>query len=302
MISNNNTKNNFTKKSVSFVTILLKGLGQIMLQENPVTGFLFLVGIFYGSFLMGFAALLATVFGTATAFFLNYDKSEIDKGLYGFSAALVGVALMLFLKPVGLSWVLIIVGSSLATILQHFFIKRKIVVFTFPFVLVTWAIILFARNYFTDIMSVPPSTIASTIDYFTFGFKGYGQVIFQDNLVAGLLFFIAVFISSPISALYGFIGAVLSAIIAFKLSVPINDISIGLVSYNAVLCAIVFAGNQIKDGIWVLLSVLLSLFASLLMVKLNYIPLTFPFVLASCVTLFFKSQPYFVIKKQIRQQ
>ena len=111
------------------------------------------------------------------------------------------------------------------------------------------------------------------------------------------MFFIAVFISSPISALYGFIGAVLSAIIAFKLSVPINDISIGLFSYNAVLCAIVFAGNQIKDGIWVLLSVLLSLFASLLMVKFNFIPLTFPFVLASCVTLFFRDKLYFVIKK-----
>mgnify|MGYP003609103811 CR=1 FL=1 len=281
----------------SFVTITLKGLGQIMLQENAVTGLLFLIGICYGSFIMGVAALLATVCGTATALFLKYDKSEIDQGLYGFSAALVGVALLLFLKPVVLSWILVIIGASSATIIQHFFIKRKIPVFTLPFVLVTWLMLFFANNYFTTTLAAPTSAIVSTTDYFIFGFKGYGQVIFQDNLVAGLLFFIAVFISSPISALYGFIGAVLSAIIAFKLSVPINDISIGLFSYNAVLCAIVFAGNQIKDGIWVLLSVLLSLFASLLMVKFNFIPLTFPFVLASCVTLFFRDKLYFVIKK-----
>lgn len=281
----------------SFVTITLKGLGQIMLQENAVTGLLFLIGICYGSFIMGVTALLATVCGTATALFLKYDKSEIDQGLYGFSAALVGVALLLFLKPVVLSWILVIIGASSATIIQHFFIKRKIPVFTLPFVLVTWLMLFFANNYFTTTLAAPTSAIVSTTDYFIFGFKGYGQVIFQDNLVAGLLFFIAVFISSPISALYGFIGAVLSAIIAFKLSVPINDISIGLFSYNAVLCAIVFAGNQIKDGIWVLLSVLLSLFASLLMVKFNFIPLTFPFVLASCVTLFFRDKLYFVIKK-----
>lgn len=273
-----------------------------MLQENWVTGFLFLVGIFYGSFTMGVAALLATVCGTATAFLLKYDKSEIDKGLYGFSAALVGVALMLFLKPVVLSWLLIMIGSSLATIIQHFFMKRKTPVFTLPFVLVTWAILLFTRLVFADIMLVQLPATISTINDPTFGFKGYGQVIFQDNLIAGMLFFIAVFISSPIAALYGFTGGILSAIIAFKFSVPIHDISIGLFSYNAVLCAIVFAGHQIKDGFWVLLSVLLSLFISILMVKFNFIPLTFPFVLASCVTLFFLNKPYFIIKKQIRHQ
>lgn len=299
MTPNNNLKSSFTKKTVSFTSIILKSLGQIMLQENQITGLLFLIGIFYGSFIMGYAALLATVCGTATAFLLKYDKSEIDRGLYGFSAALVGVALMLFLKPVALSWVLIIIGSSLATIIQHFFIKRKIPVFTLPFVLATWAIIFFVQIYYTDIIVISSTVNASIIYDFTFGFRGYGQVIFQDNLVAGLLFFIAVFISSPISALYGFAGAILSAIIALRFSVPINDISIGLFSYNAVLCAIVFSGNQIKDGIWVLLSVLLSLLISLLMVKFNFIQLTFPFVLASCFTLFLKSNPYIIIKNLI---
>ena len=294
-----NNTNNFIKKTASFATIVLKGLGQIMLQENPVTGFLFLVGIFYGSLTMGAAALLATVCGTATALLLKYDKSEIEQGLYGFSAALVGVAVLLFLKPLLLSWVLIIIGSSLATIMQHFFIKRNIPVFTLPFVLVTWAVILLSRSYFTEIMSEPSSATASTINYLTVGFKGYGQVIFQDNLVTGLLFFIAVFISSPIAALYGLAGGIVSAMIALQFSVPISEISIGLFSYNAVLCAIVFAGTQIKDGIWVLISVLLSFIVSLFMAKYHLIPLTFPFVLASFITLLLKGMPHFVIKQQI---
>lgn len=290
-------KNNSIKKIVSFTAVILKGIGQIMLQENQITGLLILIGIFYGSFTMGLATVLATICGTATAYILKYEKSEIDKGLYGFSAALVGVAILLFFKPVILSWLLIILGSSLATIIQHFFIKRKIPVFTLPFVLVTWAILLFVRTYFTEIIHVSPIINIVSIDYLTMGFRGFGQVIFQDNLVSGFLFFIAVFISSPISALYGFAGAILSAIIAFNLSVPIHDISMGLFSYNAVLCAIVFSGNQIKDGFWVLLSVFLSLFLSILMVKFNFIQLTFPFVLASCVTLLFKK--LFLIQKQI---
>ncbi|MEG1590706.1 urea transporter [Chryseobacterium sp.] len=286
----NLNKNKFSRKAISLTTILLKGLGQIMLQENSVTGFLFLVGIFYGSLTMGIAALLATICGTATAFLLKYDKAEINKGLYGFSAALVGVAIMLFLKPVFISWIILIIGSALATVIQHFFMKRKIPVFTLPFVLATWLILFFTNNYCTDLLSDASITTASSINYFTVGFNGYGQVIFQDNLISGVLFFIAVFISSPISVLYGFIGAVLSAFIAFSISAPVADISIGLFSFNAVLCAIVFAGHQIKDSIWALIAILLSLVISLLMLKFNFTQLTFPFVLASCITLFVKKK------------
>ena len=281
-------RNGVVEKLIYSMLIVLKGLGQIMLQENAVTGLLFLIGIFYGSFIMGAAALLAVVCGTTTALLLKYEKSEIDKGLYGFSAALVGVAAILFLKHVLISWIIIIIGSALATVLQHLFIKRKIPAFTLPFVLVTWIILLFANNYFAGIISELPVATASTNNNFTFVFKGYGQVIFQDSLVSGMLFFLAVFIGSPISALYGLAGAMLSAVIAFNLSAPASDISLGLFSYNAVLCAIVFAGNQIKDGFLVLIAVLLSLAISFLMLKFNIIQLTFPFVLASCITLLFR--------------
>ena len=108
-----------------FIMILLRGLGQIMLQENAATGVLFLIGIFYGSPTMGFAAILSVCCGTLTAKFLGYDKSEIEKGLYGFSAALVGVALTLYFEAVFIIWLAIILGSIAATVLQHFFIIKK---------------------------------------------------------------------------------------------------------------------------------------------------------------------------------
>jgi len=239
---------------------------------------------------MGFAALLATVCGTATAYLLKYDKTEINKGLYGFSAALVGVAVMLFLKPTLWAWAIVVVGSALAAMLQHFFIKRKIPAFTFPFVLVTWIILFISNNFFSDLLATPIPAIAHLSDSLSDGFKSFGQVIFQNKLVSGLLFFVAVFISSPIAALYGLAGAIVSAIIAFEFSAPIDDINLGLYGFNAVLCAIVFAGNQVRDGIWVLLSVVLSLGVSLLMIKFGFVQLTFPFVSATWITLFLKSR------------
>ena len=277
-------------KSVSFIAVILKGFGQIMLQENSITGLLFLIGIFYGSPAMGFAALLATLCGTGIAYLLKYDKAEINQGLYGFSAALVGVAVMLFLKPVFWAWVIVVIGAVLAAMLQHFFIKRKIPAFTLPFVLVTWLILLICNNFYTDLLATPTPAVEHISDSLSDGFKSFGQVIFQSSLLSGILFFLAVFISSPIAALYGLAAAIISAILSFYLSIPINEINLGLYGFNAVLCAIVFAGTQVKDGVWVLISLVLSLAVSLLMLKIGVTKLTFPFVIATWITLFLKNR------------
>ncbi len=276
------------ERSPAIVSQVLSGLGQIMLQENAATGLLFLIGIFYGSVPMGLAALVATLCGTITARALKYDRPEIDKGLYGFSAALVGVGIILFLKPVFASWLFIIAGSVSATVIQHFFIKRQIPVFTLPFVLVTWFFLFLARYYFPQLSTEAVVSVASVNDHFTFAIKGFGQVIFQDNVFSGILFFIAVFISSPIAALYGLAAAVLSGMLSLYFSVPIAVVEMGLFSYNGVLCAIVFAGIRIRDGIWVLVSVLLSLVISVIMSRYHLIPLTFPFVAASCIVAMLK--------------
>src|SRR5690606_10691635 len=98
-----------------FVIQVLKGLGQIMLQENAWTGLLFLIGISYGSPTMGVSALLATCCGIITARIWKLNSTDIDNGLYGFSAALTGAACMLFFKPTLGVWMLVMIGGGLAT-------------------------------------------------------------------------------------------------------------------------------------------------------------------------------------------
>ena len=281
-----------------FVIILLRGLGQIMLQENAATGLFFLIGIFYGSTTMGIAAILAVCCGTLTAKILAYDKSEIEKGLYGFSAALVGVALPLYFEPVFMVWLSIILGSIAATVIQHFFITKKIAVFTLPFVLVTWGLLFLFQNVYPLAPSALLDTPQLVSPDFTFAVRGFGQVIFQGSLFAGVLFCIGVYINSPISALYGIAGAVLAAILSSWFSAPATAIAMGLFSYNAVLCAIVFAGDKTEDGLWVIVSILLSVFISLIMHQYLLTQLTFPFVAASCMSLLLKNSVSFVTFKK----
>ena len=56
----------------AYVDAVLRGVGQVMFQNNPITGLLFLAGIFFNSVTFGYYALLATaVSSTLTAIILG---------------------------------------------------------------------------------------------------------------------------------------------------------------------------------------------------------------------------------------
>ncbi|KQB39387.1 urea transporter [Flavobacterium aquidurense] len=291
--------NKITTQKFPLITEVFRGIGQIMLQENSLTGLFFTIGLFIGSPSMGIAVLFASLTGTLTARFLKYDQKEISTGLYGFSPALIGVALVFLFKNEALIWICIFLGSVTAALLQHFFIRRKIVVFTFPFILVTWVAVTLL-HHFTSIgpsdafMNVPD---LSNIDSFTSETNGFGEVIFQANIWAGLLFFIGVYINSPISALYGLLGSAISSALSFHGHEPINEIHMGLFSFNAVLCAIVFAGTKKIDGILVVLSVVICVIINIALVNAKFEILknaggafTLPFVITACLVLPLKNR------------
>ncbi|UIR55781.1 urea transporter [Sphingobacterium sp. SRCM116780] len=298
-------------EKIPFIDNILKGIGQIMLQENRWTGLLFLIGIFMGSWQGGVAVIVATATGTYIAMKLNYNKSEINAGLYGFSAALVGVALSFVFQTTLLIWVLIVIGGALASIIQHFFIQKKIPVFTFPFILITW-ISVFVLHHFTQ--TLPSEMITAKIepvDYSDFltGTNAFGEVIFQGGVLSGVIFFIAVFISSPAAALYGLVGSILGAYISHVNGESIDGIHMGLFGFNAVLSAIVFSGFKKVDGVWVLLSVLITVLIDDFLIDHNILSevggvLTFPFVAGTWATLLLQKifLPKVVSKEKIEEQ
>jgi urea transporter len=88
--------------ALRFVDIGLRGFGQVMFQDNPLTGLLFLAAIAWGSIVAGVphalrAGVLGVVASTLTAIWLKADKAALMAGLYGYNGVLVGLALATFL-------------------------------------------------------------------------------------------------------------------------------------------------------------------------------------------------------------
>ena len=133
--------------------IIGRGVGQVMFQNNAVSGLLMLVGIACNSWLLALFALLGNFVGTLTAFFSGYSKEDIEDGLYGFNGTLVGIAVGIFMATGIASLPLLVAGSVLSTWIARVFGYQKLLPgFTAPFILTVWLLLALCRWWFPSLL------------------------------------------------------------------------------------------------------------------------------------------------------
>src|SRR3989337_3765339 len=106
--------------------IIFRGISQIFLLNNVITGILFLAGAFYNSWVIGIGAVIGVLTGTFTALLFKYKRDDINQGLYGYNGALVGLATVYFFGFNMLSVIALFFGAILSSIIMHFMIKREL--------------------------------------------------------------------------------------------------------------------------------------------------------------------------------
>jgi urea transporter len=264
------------------IQIIFKSFGQIILQNKAITGFLLLIGITINSIEMGLAALLSAVIALITALVFKLNKKNIEDGIYGFNAILIGVAVVYFLNNTFYNWVLIILCSIIVVLIQEFFIKLKLNVYTLPFILITWLIYYISININPELLKINLPLDINEVNKFLFPIYSFGQIIFKKNIIPALIFMLALLLNSPILVLNGLIAAIISSVFGYLLNFEAAAY-IGIFGYNAVLCAIVFNGYKFSNYAFIVLSSLLTSIVTGLMLKFNFLVLTFPFVIVSII-------------------
>lgn len=265
---------------MKFIHTILRGIGQVMFQNNIYSGALFLSGIFYNSWLLGLGALFGTIISTVAAHVLGYAKEDIRNGLYGFNGTLTGIAVLLFFEVNVITIIAFIIGAVLSTLLMNS-LKRIIPPFTAPFVLATWFVIyllLFAFN-FPLISSL--RTTGDVFNILAATSNSFGQVMFEENTITGLIFLLAILVNNRLMAIYAMYASALGPLVGWLLSEPFSSINAGLMGYNAILCAIALTGKKLNDFLWITLAIILSTSLNIGMAKLGIITLTAPFVLVT---------------------
>lgn len=274
----------------NYIQIILRGFGQVMLQNNALTGLLFLAGIFYNSWLMGLGAIAGNVISTSFAGLLKYSKDDIKDGLYGFNGTLVGIAIYFFFGFGIFSTVFLFFGAALSAIIMRE-MKKWLPALTMPFVISTWAAVVFAQ--FFNITQVINGALLQTDSFHAVSAvaTGVSQVMLQENAITGLLFFLGILVNSRTAAFYAVYGSLLGALSAILFSFPLAAVNSGIFGYNAALCGIALGGKKYSAFILASFAVILSVLLNFAMGKIGIVALTAPFVFATWIALFIK---YFV--------
>lgn len=248
--------------------MVLRGFGQVMLQDNPLTGFLFLVGVCVGSWACGLYALLGTAVSTATAMLFGAPRDAVGRGLYGFNGTLTGIALASYLRhdPLLPAWVVVASAfAAVATAAVKDAFGAQGHALTAPFVLTTWFFAAARSDPSPLGASVPGAPHLPTDAAAAFGpadavaglLNGLAQVMLQQSVWTGAIFLVALAAASRTVCAAAALGSALGLGVAWVSGAAPDAARNGLYGFNAALTAIALGGTFYRlDRLGALLAVL----------------------------------------------
>jgi len=287
---------------------VLRGLGQVMFQNNSYAGLLFLAGIAANSLLFAAAALVGSITATLTALALGVDRALVRAGMFGFNGTLVAIALLYFLAPVALTWACVILASACSTLLMAALLAAfkawKLPALTAPFVFTSLVFFLsaarFGRLEPTGQLPTAGLPVKAAVEGVVTGgtvgeglLTGIGQVFFQGSTISGALFVVGLLVSSRHAASAALAGSLAGLLVAWGMGAAEPAIRAGAFGFNSVLTAIALARVFLAPGaastVYALLGAIVTPFVAAAcgaaLEPLGLPVMTLPFVLTTWVFL-----------------
>lgn len=289
---------------IDYLIILLRGVGQVMFQQSAWSGLLFLVGIFWGTWLtdvsyVAWGAVVGLFVSTLTGFVLRLPATEGEQGLWGFNGVLVGCALPALLGNTTAMWLVLVLCAAMTTWLRdgmnRVLAPYRINSLTFPFVASVWIVLLAARAFY----HLPPAHLPDPVlpvadavrriypwyDYLGAWVKGFSQVFLVDSTVTGLLFLLGLLWNSRWAALWAGVGSAVGMGVALLMGATTADVVSGLYGYSPLLTAIalatVFHRPTIRSACWAFVGIVATVFVqaavSVALAPVGVVSLTAPF-------------------------
>ena len=248
-----------SSRGLRFVDVVLRGIGQVMFQDNPLSGLLFFIAIGWGAWAAGVpevavAGLVAGLAATLTAYGLRVDDGTVNAGLCGFNGYLVGLALATFMAPSPLMWVSCLFGGAVSVVFTLAMAKVcatwKVPALTAPFVLVAWLLLLATNAFYgLDGEALPPAGEIVPIDPaaadplrladFAGGvLTSISQVFLKGHGSVALVLLAGLAVNSLRCAAFAVAGAAVGVVTAHLLGAESELVTAGLLGFNPVLTAI----------------------------------------------------------------
>jgi urea transporter len=296
----------------------LRGISQVVLQNNRLTGLVILGAIAYNSGTYAASCVLGTVVATLTAILLKADRGQINAGLFGYNGALLGIGLNAYLSadfttgqyPDWRLYLYIVLGAAFTTVIMSALFSVlglfKVSALTAPFVLVGWLFIFAALRFgqFHPGPQLAPAlpTHFTGAQHYTWTTwyqgtgNGIGEIFLQNNWITGYAILFAIFINTRVGAFMCLLAAALAVGTGIVMGAPEQTVRLGLLGFSACLTAIALGGVFFvlgwRDFIYAVFGIMVTIWAwaaiNVLLSPIGMPTLTSPFVIVGLFMLLAK--------------
>ncbi|XP_077355759.1 urea transporter 1 isoform X1 [Festucalex cinctus] len=236
----------------------LRGVTRVILANNPLSGAVMLLALYWASPWQGLLGTLGVLTATLVAVILGQDSAEVWGGMHGFNGMLVSLLMGTFnsagdwylwlLLPVCLgSATSVFFFSGLSPVLDRW--DLPVAVFPFNMVIILYFLCTGPDNpYFPNRLAVPPSSVPpnvtalSAVEVLQGIPLGVGQIFACGSLGPSLLILAGLCLYSPLQAVHALLGSAIGTLAGLSMSVRHECLYTGLSGFNGALGCMAVGG------------------------------------------------------------
>lgn len=263
--------------------ILLRSIGQIVLQANAFTGAMLVAALALTDLRLACAALVGAAAANLTAVLTGAERRDIEQGLHGFNGALAALVAVLFAPAPLAALVLAPLAAVGAALVQRAMrtplAKWRQCPYSSP--------CLAATALWLPFVAVQHASGAATGAALTLSsaaaalLSGVAQTTFAQGAWAGVLIVAGIAVASRRAAAIALGGAIVSTVLLVALGASGTVFADGLLGFNGALAALALMSRGTRAA---LAAAALAALIQWLATHAGMIALTAPFALASWIT------------------
>lgn len=267
------------------IKLFLRGIpnsySQVFFSDNWVFAVILMLITFIDLY-AGIMGILSVFTTNLVGFLLGFDRRTISKGLFGFNSLLVGLALGVYFEPGLLLFLVVLLGAILTLLvsvsMQGVIGKYALPFLSIPFLLSVWIMTLATREFtalgvsergiytFNDLYTIGGSTLVGLYEWWNaldiaHSIRIYlislGAILFQYNILSGIILAIGLFYYSRISFTLSLLGFYTAYIFYQLIGANISELSYSYIGFNYILTSIAVGGFFIipsrRSYFWVIL-------------------------------------------------
>ena len=146
----------------------IRGVGQVFLANNIISGVLVLVGIMLCSRISAVAAFVGSLIGAGVAALVGEDVAAIENGMFGFNPSLTLCAMVMFYVP-SLGSISFGIVASVVTVFVQLALAETLKVWGLPFMTLPFCLAALAfiviQGTTSNVISVPLSSMTTPEDH-----------------------------------------------------------------------------------------------------------------------------------------